>query len=461
MKLRTRLSLLTGVFCLFMIGSVLSASWCIHVYLDQSFFDFARASFLAGALGEFDAALSRAGVVELTAEELRVGRESLDELADLGFDRARLAEFQCHLAQLHESNGTGTSADARAATIATLRDGLREARGELATRRREAHDRAYAAQNFIVGLLTANIILGCALVGLAFLGVQRWITRPILRLHEAAGRFAAGDLGHRVITGTTDELGQLATQFNTMAESLAALQRKLLEQEREAALGEMTRMVAHNMRNPLAGIRACAQSTQLHLTDDPQVHQQCEKIIEVVDSCERWIRELLLVNRPVELTAGPTDLRQLIERVVRASQPQAERRGVRLESRILDLAPGVLDSHLLEQAVAVLIGNAIEASQPGQTVVIEARADDDAAGGVLIDVLDEGVGIAREMQEKVFEPYFTTKPTGTGIGLHYARKIARAHHGDLSLVHSDGGGTRFRLMLPLERRCGGTRWPES
>jgi len=469
MSLRLKLALLLGMFCLFMIGSVLSASWCLGVYLDASFSDFQRASFLAGAVEDMRDQLHARGPEALSPETLNGWRSTVDTLESGGLDQAAVDSLRSALEDLHQAGSTLPgerplgSAEIDPAPLARLAAELREVRGLLSERRKSAHDGAYAVQRIILAVLTANIIMGCALVGLAFLAVQRWITRPILRLHQAAEHFAAGRLDYRLPVGSQDELGQLCTQINAMAASLTESQKKLLEQERQAAFGELTRAVAHNMRNPLASIRACAQSSVMHLTDDPQASEQCHKIIEIVDDCERWIRNLLQVNRPVEITPARTEVGPLIHRVVEASRPFAERRQVALRVYLNGPATVMLDAQLFEQAMAAVVSNAVEASPAGQAVRLEVRSEPTPEPALLIDVRDGGSGVPHELRGKVFEPYFTTKPTGTGIGLHFARRVVRAHHGELTVVDAGGGapGACFRICLPLYSDREDSPWPES
>lgn len=458
MSLRLKLALLLGIFCAFMIASVVSATWCIAVYLDAAVSDFRRAVFLTYALEDIGSEVRASGGAGFARETTGGWRSVLEELPAAGVN----AEMVDALGDRLESLGSLSAGNEAQAVTGEIERLVYEIRAELSAARRSEYDRAEAIQSLVLGILTVNIVVGCVLVVLAFVSVQRWITRPILRLGEAAAHFAAGRLDYRVPVHGQDELGQLCSQVNAMAGALSDTQKRLLEQEREAAFGEMARAVAHNMRNPLASIRACAQSSVLHLTKDPEANEQCNRIIDIVDNCERWIRNVLLVNRPVEAELGETPLGPLVERVVETSRPYAERRQVTLRTRIPKLPPGAADAQLFEQALAVIVGNAIEASPSGEVVRVEAHHENGAGGSVVIDVIDRGGGVPSEIGSKIFEPYFTTKPTGTGIGLHFARRILRAHHGDLLLIE-DGpeNETCFRICVPV---CGNGRtpnWPAS
>ena len=464
MGLRRKLALLLGVFCVFMIGSVLSAAWCIAVYLDSAVSDFRRAEFLTFTLEDIRNEV-RAHVLDAKSNcAEREWASALDALPKAGVSAESVQALRGTLAAIcREVSPEHTGGGVQWTSLLEKLDGeVRSIRADLSAIRKTEYDRTESVQTLILAILTANIVMGSALIGLVFVGVQRWITRPILRLHEAAERFAAGHLEHRVPVSSGDEIGELSHRVNSMAQALAETQKMLLEQEREAAFGEMARAVAHNLRNPLASIRACAQSSVMHLTKDPEATEQCGRIIDIVDDCERWIRSVLMANRPVEATFSQTVFRPLIERVVETSRPFAERRRVRLETEIEELPAGRVDAQLFEQALAVLIGNAIDASPDGKVVRIEARLVSEPDDEVFIDVIDFGAGVPDEMRSRIFDNHFSTKPTGTGIGLHFARRIARAHDGDLTLVGGSGTGrTCFRFRVPANGKGKGDSWPTS
>lgn len=224
-----------------------------------------------------------------------------------------------------------------------------------------------------------------------------------------------------------------------------------------AAVGEMVSVVAHNIRNPLAGIRATAQASRNEPHGAKQFRQQQDRIIKTVDSLEQWLKELLHLNRPLELKLEPTDVDQLISDLESIFLPTVQRKQVSIQ-----YAPSSVDQRIsidrqhFVQAVSSILDNAIEAAPPGSTVRISTGIASNAEDYFYIDISDTGSGVPETLKRQVFEPYFSTKPGGTGIGLSMAKKIVEAHSGKITLVDcANGDGrheTTFRISIPNLRR---------
>ena len=279
--------------------------------------------------------------------------------------------------------------------------------------------------------------------------VRSWVLSPIAKLQTAAEHHADGDLQYRIDIRRDDELGTLSREINTMAASLIEIQRRLVEQERLAAIGEVTSSVAHNIRNPLAGIRASAQSSLGELADDSPLKDPLIQIIETVDSLNRWLRELLLVSKPIELQRESVHLVELVERVLAVSQTSAQRRQIRF---VLSQSPQTLEAAIdaprVEQALLVIIDNAVEASPTGAEIRIEFSPASDPAMAE-IRVIDAGTGIDPKILQQIGSAYFSTKPGGTGIGLHLARRTIQAHGGSLEFANNPTAGTTVTIRLPV------------
>ena len=233
-----------------------------------------------------------------------------------------------------------------------------------------------------------------------------------------------------------------------MADSLIEIQRRLLEQERMAAIGEVTSTVAHNIRNPLAGIRASAQSSMTHLPESSEVASHQAAIVSTVDSLNRWLRELLQVSQPIELDCRPTAVADVVARVTGVLQTSAQRRGI---SFLVDESPALclarIDPPRIEQAVLTVVANALDASPTGGEVRVEIRRDTQA-DWILLGVSDRGPGIPPQVRDRIASPYFSTKPGGTGIGLYLAKRVVQAHGGTLEFQNNPAGGTTVTLRLP-------------
>ncbi|MCG3137048.1 MAG: Adaptive-response sensory-kinase SasA [Phycisphaerae bacterium] len=302
---------------------------------------------------------------------------------------------------------------------------------------------------YLVGMAIVELIV---LTGVLTL-FRKWMVQPIEEIRTATQQIALGNLDYRLTLPRQDELGDLGVQVNRMAESLQRAQDELTRHERMAAVGEMASVVAHNIRNPLAGIRATAQTTQQLFTADSEQHEQQQRIISTVDSLEHWLRELLHLNRPITLRREAVALDLLVRDLEQVFQPSLRRKNIRLvyqpdqAGRMLEV-----DRQHFTQAIVSLVDNAIEATPAGTQVTMTGRPSASTEGGYLLTIRDEGPGVPPALADQIFQNYFSTKPGGTGIGLSMARKIIEAHNGHLRLVQptADGSarGACFEVELP-------------
>ncbi|MBC7836066.1 MAG: HAMP domain-containing histidine kinase [Phycisphaerales bacterium] len=306
----------------------------------------------------------------------------------------------------------------------------------------------------ILGLTFA----GALLVGvLARLFISRWIMRPVAGLRIAAARIASGDFSHRIVEPDTgDEIAALSREVNHMAGMVEAMQEERIERERLAAVGEMVRRLAHNLRNPLAGIRGLAELSRSDLPPGSETRDYQERIIQAVDRFEQWLKELLNATSPQNIRPEPIRIEPWLRGLVQSHEPMATTKGVHLGAR-LDDSPdeAVIDQRHLEHAVVAILSNAIEATPPGGSVLVECRPDGPTDWSIRIS--DDGPGVAPELLERIFRPYFTTKRDGNGIGLAVAQQVVRVHGGqiEVSTAGDRHGGLRpqrgatFRIRLPL------------
>jgi signal transduction histidine kinase len=215
-----------------------------------------------------------------------------------------------------------------------------------------------------------------------------------------------------------------------------------------AAVGEMASAVAHNIRNPLAGIRATAQSAMRDLPARSPLAQQQHNIVHTIDSFDRWLRDFLRASQPIELNLEPTSVSELIERLVRVFQPSADQKKLRIRCDADQTGPVNMDSRRVEQALAALLDNAIEVSPPAAEIHITAHQDQQH--NLTMSILDQGPGVPPAYQDRLFAPRFTTKSSGLGMGLFLAKKVIDAHGGTLSLEQGEQSGTMARIRLPAD-----------
>jgi len=235
---------------------------------------------------------------------------------------------------------------------------------------------------------------------------------------------------------------ELAAQVAATRAELEEVQDELLRKERLSVLGELTAGLAHEIRNPLQIIRGTAE---LARRSSPDERGALDDVIEEVTRLELLVRELLAYARPVELHREPVALRGLAEQA--AEELERVSRYAAIELAIPPELEVDADETLLRRVLVNLLSNAIEALHDGGGTVrvMGARLPD---GGVELIVEDDGVGIAPEDRERIFEPFFSRKEAGVGMGLPISRRIVEQHGGSLELPPRPGGGTRVRLVLP-------------
>ncbi|MGE4602666.1 MAG: HAMP domain-containing sensor histidine kinase, partial [Planctomycetota bacterium] len=225
--------------------------------------------------------------------------------------------------------------------------------------------RARSASELITRVL---VILGIALLVSClafFVLLKRWIVTPIERLSEAAQEISQGHYGMKVPIASRDELGSLARDVESMSEAIERYQLQLVDRERLAAVGEMTASVAHNLRNPLASIRALAQSC-LRGDDPDAIPLSLRQVMETVDRADRWLKELLQGLKPIHLEKIDTELASHLEAVADAVRPFSDKLQVQLQVEITEDLPRMkIDFRRIEQVVLVLLNNAIVASKEG------------------------------------------------------------------------------------------------
>ncbi len=237
----------------------------------------------------------------------------------------------------------------------------------------------------------------------------------------------------------------LATQVAATRAELEAVQDELLRKERLSVLGELTAGLAHEIRNPLQIIRGTAELVRRQYPDDERA---LEDVIGEVTRLELLVRELLDYARPMELRPELLEVSSLVQ----GASAELERVS-HCASPALDIPPGLGcwgDETLLHRVLVNLLSNAAEALGPeGGSVAVRARHATD--GGLLLEIEDTGGGIAPEDQGHVFEPFFSRKEAGVGMGLPLSRRIVEQHGGSLSLHAHPGSGTIARLTLPPRR----------
>jgi len=243
-----------------------------------------------------------------------------------------------------------------------------------------------------------------------------------------------------------ERIGALLTMRDT--ESVRRIENEIELSRRLAAIGRLTSGVAHEVKNPINAIVVHLELLREKMRAvDPDTRRHVEIIGREIHRLDRVVQMLVDFHRPVELRLTDFDLRRLTEDVVLLASPEAAGQGVKVES---DPAAEPLlvraDADLIKQALLNVVLNGIQSMSNGGTLSIATRKDESTAA---IEVRDQGSGIAPEVRDKIFNLYFTTKPTGSGIGLAMSYRVLQLHNGALEFVTEVGSGTTFRLLLPL------------
>jgi signal transduction histidine kinase len=248
-----------------------------------------------------------------------------------------------------------------------------------------------------------------------------------------------------------DEMKRTQEAAERLAESNRNLRRaeaSLRRSERLAALGQLTAGLAHELRNPLGTIKASAEMlTKETARSRPEVmSEMAGYITSEVDRMNGLVSRFLDFARPLQIRPVKADLRSVLEDVARLEAELANGREVEIAVRIgPDAASFQFDPDLLKLALSNLVQNAIQASAPGQKVEIGAESKGDH---VMILVSDHGEGIQPQHLENIFNPFFTTKPHGVGLGLAIVAKIVDEHQGRIQVFSEAGAGTTFEMTLP-------------
>lgn len=239
-----------------------------------------------------------------------------------------------------------------------------------------------------------------------------------------------------------------AVQLEAVNRSLQAAELAVRRSERLGALGQLTAGLAHELRNPLSTMRASAEILTKNVAEENEIARELAGFIATeVDRTNSLITRFLEFARPLKLRLQRTDLAQIIDRAIAELGRHNPPYNVTVYR---NYSPGIpaldVDSELMERVVYNLLLNAAQATPAGGAVTVKTR---DAGGSAELSVIDRGSGIVKEHLENIFNPFFTTKHDGVGLGLAIVSKIVDEHGGSISVESEPGQGTAFRVFLPL------------
>jgi two-component system, NtrC family, sensor histidine kinase HydH len=306
-----------------------------------------------------------------------------------------------------------------------------------------------------------RILLGLGLVGvlagvLSGYATARAVNRRVAHLSvrvQAVQAHLDQDVGAMTVERPS-HFGDLDVQLDRVVERVKEVCQKVQEQERDllraeqlAAVGQLAAGVAHEVRNPLTGIKLLLQAAVRTSGPTPLTADRLHLLLQEVARIERTVQGLLDFARTAPPDRQLRDLRSVVATAVGLAQGRAEAKSVviRTESPPNELRVSADHDQLLA-LLTNLLANAIEATPPGGEVGVTTGLD--SGGMIRVEVWDTGPGIDPLVADRLFDPFVTTKPTGTGLGLNVARRIAHDHKGTLAVANRLNGGTCFTLMLP-------------
>lgn len=405
-------------------------------------------------------------------------RRALDRHRLLAENRALLAELQAKVEELSRLN-------------AAQADFARTLEAEVEKKTRDLQQTTQLTENIVAkmgsGLLVTD--MDGRVRRLNPSGAETFRLRPeelegrhLLEVFPDAGELLRVEPGTREITLNHGDGSEIPLGFNSSYLSdpegrragvivvfrdlseIKALQEQVRQKERLATIGEVAAKMAHEIRNPLAGISYVAQILKREVQFGPSHQELIQAMFAEINRLNGIIDDLLLYGRPARFALAPQSLQRICEEIIGLSQEQLELRELTLE-RDFDPAipPLALDGNRMRQVILNLLKNALEATAPGGVVTLRTRLKGCPAGGaggaapspgggagcVEIQVSDTGAGIPEEDREKIFELFYTTKLTGSGLGLPICRRIVEEHGGTLTVASQPGVGSTFTIRLPL------------
>jgi signal transduction histidine kinase len=314
---------------------------------------------------------------------------------------------------------------------------------------------AAGERHVVITVATAGAFLVCAAVIMVFAVSVR---RPMLELQDKIARVRLGDMDASVsFCGRNDEIGDLGCDFNDMVAQLKASreeiqrlhQTQMSRAEHFATLGELAAGLAHEIRNPLAGIAGVIEIVSRDLPPNSAARLVIKDAKEETLQINRILTELLEIARPKPPQFRVSDVCSTVEHAVMFARQQAITKRITVEFEIKDTIPPVEhDPNQINQVLLNLLLNAIQSMDKPGVIRVSLKHDD---GAVFITVADEGKGIPPETLPNIFRPFFTTKGHGTGLGLSLARRIVDSHGGHIDVTSVVGKGTQFLVELPITR----------
>ena len=316
--------------------------------------------------------------------------------------------------------------------------------------------KTYAFQTAVGQFLVILIFLGVLLSAVIGVLIARSISHPLRKFTLGIRSVARGDFEHQIKIKAKGEIKDLANAFNDMIQQLRRLrhlEEELRRKDRLAALGELAAGVAHEIRNPLVIIKNSAQLLGDRFHEQNDNKELTQYIIEETDRLNKVVTSFLDFARPQKSNLEISQIAPIIDRILQMTNIEISKNHIKVVKDFQKNSPSVMaDAEQMHQVFLNLILNAIGAMPNGGRLEIKTAVKKDANKNMRlmeISFRDTGCGISKNSTDKVFNPFFTTKPKGTGLGLAIAHKIIENHHGAIKVESQEGKGSIFSVCIPV------------
>ena len=284
------------------------------------------------------------------------------------------------------------------------------------------------------------------------------LLKPVKRLVAATNQIAKGDLDQEIPVKSGDELGILTRSFNRMVRNLRDMQGELVRSEKLISMGRLSAGVAHEIRNPLNAMKGAIVYLLRRRPQDTLIQEYTQLLLEEVDRLNRFVTEFLHFARQSAPDTVPSNLNELLENTLFLFDEKLKEKSIAVEKDFDHSLPLLqIDPHQMEQVFINLLVNALDAMSKGGNIKISSALENNTKEGIstaqaTITMADSGVGISENDMDKIFDPFFSTKETGTGLGLPISLGIVENHGGSLTVRGGTDLGTTTVITLPVERQ---------
>lgn len=283
--------------------------------------------------------------------------------------------------------------------------------------------------------------------------IEEVLRKGFLSNYETERIAKNGDLKHvsitrfRIHNERGEPIGSVGIVRNVTEE--ANLKKELREKEYLALIGEVVSSIAHNLSNPLNIISGNADYLLLDKKEDDESYEELKVILDEATRITKSIRQLLNFSKPTKLMKESCSINEIITTVISEVDYLKENKKIQIKKNLTKRLPKInIDKDQMKDVLSNVINNSVQAIFKSGTIYINSLRE---GSSIVIEISDDGVGIAPENLNKIFKPFFSTKGygKGTGLGLSFARRVIREHEGTLEVNSTEGKGTTFRVLLPI------------